>query len=384
MKLLYLTHRCPYPPNKGERIRCFNILKHLAKHYEIHLACPVFSRDEIEQVENCKAYAKSVITTYINPYAAKARCLFSLFSKKPFTVSYFYSKKFKEIIQRQDFDIVLVDCSSMAQYAIDIEIPKIVDFVDIDSDKWKLYSRYSSLPKSIIYHMEYRRIQLFENNINKQFNFCLVVSEDEKKLLQDGENVVIIPNGIDVGFFVPRAPQNDNTLIFTGAMNYFPNIDGVSYFHKDIWPLVKEHIQDVRFIVAGMSPPPKIRALASEDTIITGFVSDVRDYLAQATVCIVPLRIAKGIQNKILEAMAMGIPVVATTAANAGIEARDKHQILVADSPEDFARSVLMLLKDPQLRKTIADNARQFVQENFSWDKNLSKLNELIAQLIKK
>ena len=384
MKILYLTHRCPYPPNKGERIRCFNILKHLAMHHEIHLACPIFSHDEIEQVENCKAYAKSITTTYINPYIAKARCLFSLFSKKPFTIRYFYSKKFKEIIQYQDFDVVLVDCSSMAQYVIDIEKPKIVDFVDIDSDKWKLYSSHSWPPKSIIYHMEHRRLQIFENNINKQFNFCLVVSEHEKRLLQDGENVVVIPNGIDSEFFVPRAQQNDNTLIFTGAMNYFPNIDGVSYFHRDIWPLVKEHIQDVRFIVAGMSPPPKIRALASEDTTITGFVSDIRDCLAHATVCVVPLRITKGIQNKILEAMAMGIPVVATAAANTGIEARDKHQILVADSPEDFARSVLMLLKDPQLRKTIADNARQFVQENFSWDKNLSRLDELIARLTKK
>jgi sugar transferase (PEP-CTERM/EpsH1 system associated) len=352
--------------------------------YDIHLACPIFSQDEIEQIENCKAYAESITTTYINPYIAKARCLFSLFSKKPFTINYFYSKKFKEIIQYKNFDVVLADCSSMAQYIIDIEKPKIVDFVDIDSDKWKLYARHSRPPQSIIYHMEHRRLQLFENNINKQFNFCLVVSEDEKKLLQDGENVVIIPNGIDLGFFVPRAQQNDNTLIFTGAMNYFPNIDGVSYFHRDIWPLVKDHIPDVRFIVAGMSPPPKIRALASEDTIITGFVSDVRDYLAQATVCVVPLRIAKGIQNKILEAMAMGIPVVATTAANAGIEARDKREILVADSPEAFASSVLMLLKDPQLRKTIADNARHFVQDNFSWDKNLSRLDALIAKLTKK
>jgi sugar transferase (PEP-CTERM/EpsH1 system associated) len=353
-------------------------------HHEVHLACPIFSYDELEQVENCKIYTKSITTTYIDPYIAKARCLFNLFSKKPFTIRYFFSKKFKEAIQHQDFDVVLVDCSSMAQYVLDIEKPKIVDFVDIDSDKWKLYSRRSWPPKSIIYRIEYRRLQLLEKDINKQFNFCLVVSEDEKKLLQDDAKVVIIPNGIDLEFFVPRAQQNDNTLIFTGAMNYFPNIDGVSYFHRDIWPLVKEHIQDVRFIVAGMSPPPKIRALASEDTTITGFISDVRDYLSQATVCVVPLRIAKGIQNKILEAMAMGIPVVATTAANAGIKARDKHQILVANSPEDFARSVLMLLKDSQLRQTIADNARQFVQENFSWSKNLSKLDELIAQLTAK
>ncbi len=136
-------------------------------HHEIHLACPVFSHDEIEQVENCKAYAKSITTTYINPYIAKARCLLSLFSKKPFTTRYFYSKKFKEIIQYQDFDVVLVDCSSMAQYVIDIEKPKIVDFVDIDSDKWKLYSRHSWPPKSLIYHMEHRRLKLFESNINK-------------------------------------------------------------------------------------------------------------------------------------------------------------------------------------------------------------------------
>ena len=352
--------------------------------YEVHLACIVFSRNDLEQIENCRPYVKSIITTYINPHIAKARCLLHLFSKKPFTIHCFYSKKFKELLRYQDFDVVLVDCSSMAQYAIDIEKPKIIDFVDIDSDKWKLYSRHSWPPKSLIYYMEYRRLQLFEKDITKQFNFCLVVSEGEKKLLQDDEKVVIIPNGIDLEFFVPRAQQNDNTLIFTGAMDYFPNIDGVSYFYRDIWPLVKEHIQDVRFIVAGMSPSPKIRALANEDTTITGFVSDIRSCLAQATVCVVPLRLAKGIQNKILEAMAMGIPVVATTAANAGIKARDKHQILVADSPEDFARSVLMLLKDPHLRKTIADNARQFVQENFSWGRNLGKLDELITQLTEK
>jgi sugar transferase (PEP-CTERM/EpsH1 system associated) len=338
----------------------------------------------MEQVKNCKVYATSITATYINPYIAMARCLFNFFSKRPFTACYFYSKRFKEIIQRQDFDVVLVDCSSMAQYVIDIEKPKIVDFVDIDSDKWQLYSRRSWPPKSIVYHLEHRRLRLFEENINKQFNFCLVVSENEKKLLQDGENVVVIPNGIDLEFFAPRVQHNDNTLIFTGAMNYFPNIDGVSYFHRDIWPLVKRHIRDVRFIVAGMAPPPKIRALASEDTIITGFVSDIRDYLARATVCVVPLRIAKGVQNKILEAMAMGVPVVATTAANTGIEAQDKHQILVADNPEDFARSVLMLLKEPEIRKTIADNARRFVQDNFSWDQNLSKLDTLIAQLTKK
>ena len=381
MKLLYLTHRCPYPPNKGDRIRCFNILKHLAKQHEVHLAFPAFSYHEIEQSAHCKAYAKSVTTIYINPHIAMIRCLLGLLSKQPLTTQYFYSKKLKETIQHQDFDVALVDCSSMARYVIDVERPKIIDFVDIDSDKWRFYSQHAWPPKSIIYSMEHKRLQLFENYISKQFNFCLIVSKNEKKLLHSDENVVIIPNGIDLEFFVPTAQQSNNTLIFTGAMNYLPNIDGVFHFHRAIWPLIKEHIQDIRFIVAGMSPPHKIRALASADTTITGFIPDVREYLVQATVCVVPLRIAKGIQNKILEAMAMGIPVVATTAANNGIGARDKQHLLVADSPDDFARSVLMLLKDPQLRKTMADNARQFVQENFSWDKHLSNLDELITRL---
>jgi len=383
MKLLYLTHKCPYPPNKGERIRCFNILKHLSKQYEVHLVYPIFSHEDVGQADNFKEYAKSITTSHINTYLAKIKCIYGFFSRSPFTLHYFYSRNLKEIIKNQEFDIVIADCSSMAQYVIDVEKPKIVDFVDIDSDKWQLYARNSRLSMSIIYNIEYRRLKIFEKTINAQFDFCLVVSEDEKKLLQYGENVVVVPNGIDLEFFTPRGKQNSNTLIFTGAMNYFPNIDGVSYFHRDIWPLVKAHIPNVKFVVAGMYPPPKLRALASDDTTITGYVPDVRDYLAQATVCVVPLRMAKGIQNKILEAMAMGIPVVATTAANTGINARDKHQILVADSPDDFAKAVVTLLKDTQLRQTIADNARQFVQENFSWDKNLSKLDELIAQLTK-
>jgi len=359
-------------------------LKHLSKQYETCLAYPVFSHEDEKYSEKLREYAKSVITVRINLLIAKTKCIFNIFSKRSFTTDCFYSRRLMKIIQAQDCDVILADCSSMAQYAINIEKPKIVDFVDIDSDKWRLYSEYSMPPKSIIYGIEHRRLYAFEDEINRLFDFCLVVSENEKKILKNGDNVVVMPNGVDSQFFTPREKKNDSTLIFTGAMDYFPNIDGVSYFHRDIWPSVKEHIQDVRFVVAGMYPPAKIRALASKDTVITGYVPDIRDYLAQAAVCVVPLRIAKGIQNKVLEAMAMGIPVVATAAANAGINARDKHQILLADSPEDFAKSVVLLLKDKQLRRTIAENARQFVQENFNWEKNLSKLDELICRLTQK
>ncbi|MGE3541771.1 MAG: glycosyltransferase, partial [Candidatus Tectimicrobiota bacterium] len=278
-------------------------------------------------------------------------------------------------------DLVLADCSSMAQYVRASTKPKIVDFVDIDSEKWQAYSRDSTLPYSLIYTMEYHRLSLFEERVTQTFDYCLVVSEEEKKLLKYGRNVVVMPNGIDCQFFTPRQEQNAHTLIFTGAMDYFPNIDGVSYFHRDIWPLVKAQVEDATFVVAGMQPHARIKALASNDTTITGFVPDIRDPLAQATICVVPLRIAKGIQNKVLEAMAMGIPVVATSAANTGIHAQDGQHILLADSPQAFAQAVVRLLNDVHLRRTLAANARRFVQEHFSWEKHLGTLDALIEQL---
>ena len=384
MKLLYLTHRCPYPPNKGERIRCFNVLKHLAQCHDLTLAYPIFSAEEATYTQTLRQYAQLVLTVPIRPLLAQSKCLFGLCSRRPLTLSYFYSSKLQHIIQNRAFDLVLADCSSMAQYVIGSKKPKIVDFVDIDSDKWQAYARDAKPPKSFIYNMEYRRLSLFEDRVTQTFDYCLVVSEEEKKLLKYEKNVVVMPNGIDCQFFTPRAEQNPNVLIFTGAMDYFPNIDGVSYFHREIWPLVKAQQPDVRFVVAGMQPHARIKALASDEVLITGYVPDIRDSLVQATVCVVPLRIAKGIQNKVLEAMAMGIPVVATRAANTGIHAQDGQQILLADSPQEFARAIMLLLHDVQLRRTIAANARQFVQDHFSWEKHLGTLDTLIERLTHK
>lgn len=381
MKLLYLTHKCPYPPNKGERIRCFNILKHLARHYELHLVYPSFSYEDRQHSTLLRSYTAAVTAVPMHSLLARTKCLLGLLAEQPLTLRYFFSKTIAAIVQRQDYDVLLADCSSMAQYAVDIAKPKIVDFVDVDSDKWRLYAENSRLPMSLIYRREFQRLRLFEEAINKQFDACVVVSDTERQLLQHHDNVVVIPNGIDCQFFAPRLEHNASTLIFTGAMDYFPNIDGVAYFCSAIWPLIKGHVRETKFIVAGMQPHARIRALASDDIQVTGYVSDIRDYLARATICVVPLRIAKGIQNKILEAMAMGLPVVATTVANTGVNARDKEHLLLADSPEAFAQATVMLLNDPHLRSTLATNARRFVQDNFSWATHLGKLEALMARL---
>jgi sugar transferase (PEP-CTERM/EpsH1 system associated) len=270
----------------------------------------------------------------------------------------------------------------MAQYVLKINKPKIIDYIDVDYDKWRIYSERSHFPKSMIYRGEYVKLKKFEERINLQFDYSIVISESEKKLLPKPSHVAVMQNGIDFHQFPPVEDYVKNSLVFFGAMNYFPNVDGVLYFHEQILPLIKNKVQDVQFTIAGMHPVKKIRKLASKNVIVTGYVPDIRSYVAHASVCVVPLRIAKGMQNKVLEAMAMEVPVVATTAANRGIGARDKKEILLADSPVEFAQATLALLMNGGLRKEIAANAKQFVLKNFNWEARLKKLDDVIARVM--
>jgi polysaccharide biosynthesis protein PslH len=379
MKVLYITHSCPYPPNKGERIRSFNILKHLAQKHEVTLIYPSFTWQDEQHTTHLRQYCASVETVRLSSLVSKIRCGLSLFSRTPLTVSYFYSKRLKRLIMNNECDIALADCSSMAQYLLDVQCPKCIDFVDVDSDKWRLYAQKHAWIQSTIYQLECRRLHEYENKICNQFDYCFVISEQEKKLLTKQANVVVIPNGVDLQFFRPENRHDNHTLVFVGAMNYFPNIDGVLYFHREILSLIKAQLPSVKFVIAGMHPSSAIQRLADEQTVVTGYVPDIRSSVAHAAVAVVPLRIAKGIQNKILEAMAMEVPVVATSIANRGINARDREEILLADSPEDFARATVALMTDTALRTRIVTQAKQLLWRRFDWEDNLRQLDAVLA-----
>lgn len=379
MKVLYLAHGCPYPPNKGDRIRNFHILKYLSSRYAVTLIYPSFSRKDVDSIESLRQYCQAVKTVELSPLLGKLKCCLSVLGKRPLTNSYFYSGRLKRLIAGEEFDLVMVDCSSMAPYVFDSRKPKIIDFVDVDSGKWQLYAKMTTFPKSLIYDLEYRRLRKFEAELIRRFDASIVVSEKERALLPSTDRLVVVPNGIDLEFFSPRKNQRKKTLIFTGAMNYFPNIDGVSYFHKEILPLIRKEIPSVRFTVSGMDPPPSIKRLEGERIVVTGYVQDMREYLSNASVCVVPLRIAKGIQNKILEAMAMKVPVVATSVANNGIGATDGREIMIADNPQAFAQSVTELLVDAKLRDALVANARLFVEKHYSWNRNLQKVDEAVT-----
>ncbi len=381
MTLLYLTHSCPYPPHKGDRIRSFHILQYLAERHSVKLIYPSFTKDDVGYAEDLRKYCTDVQTISMNSLWIKMRFCLGLLSRYPLTVCYFYSRKLQKLVDGQDFDAVLVDCSSMAHYVIDIDKPKIIDFVDVDYDKWRMYAERAVFPLSLVYNIEYHRLQKYEIEMSTFFDVSLVITENERKLLPAYSHVAVIPNGIDCQFYAPCQASTNHTLIFSGAMNYFANIDGVTYFCDEVFSLIQDEIEDVHFIIAGMHPVKKIQNMANNDVTVTGYVPDIRDYIARACVCVVPLRIAKGIQNKILEAMAMEVPVVATSIANQGINAENHKEIMIADSPQEFAHATVTLLRNERLRKEITINAKKFIQRHFNWKTYLRKLDTLITDL---
>jgi sugar transferase (PEP-CTERM/EpsH1 system associated) len=259
--------------------------------------------------------------------------------------------------------------------------PKILDFVDIDSQKWKHFEEISRFPYSLIYKIESTRLAKFEEFLIKQFNYCLVTSQHEQSLLSNASNIAVLPNGVDHQYFSPQNTPTEGMILFTGVMNYLPNTDAVRHFHRHTFPLIKQAVPSTQFVIAGMHPTAQVCKLADRDTVVTGFVPDIRDYLSRASVCVVPLRLAMGVQNKVLEAMAMGVPVVATSVANRGINATHGKDIFIADDPESFATATTRLLNDPVLREMIARNARRFIEEHFSWEGNLNKLERLMSEI---
>jgi polysaccharide biosynthesis protein PslH len=381
MKILYLTHTCPYPPNRGDRIRCYHILDYLSQNHEVILVYPVFDRQHFSCQEHLRRRCKAVVPIKYHSVVSRLSCLLALFSTHSLSVAFYYSHALKNIIHTLSSDVVLVDCSTMAPYALNMSCPKILDFVDVDSQKWRYCASMARFPHSLIYRTEAKRLSRYEKFLSQHYNYCLVTSHFEKSLLNDISHIAVLPNGVDQKYFSTENIPTGNSIIFTGVMNYFPNSDAVMHFHQHIFPLIKRNVPSAQFIIAGMHPTPQICRLADAHTTVTGFVPDIRDYLSKAAVCVVPLRIAMGVQNKILEAMAMGVPVVATSAANRGINATPGQEILLADDPEHFAAAATKLLNDRRLRETITKNAKQFIDRNFRWEKNLQKLDGLIAEV---
>lgn len=392
--LLFLVHRIPYPPNKGDKIRSFHFLKALAEKYDIYLGTFIDDPDDRQYIDALKPFCKKSFCVDLHPKLGKIKSLSGFLNGEALSLPYYRNQPLQawvdKTIAENPIERALIFSSPMAQYLQKHPAVKLIaDFVDVDSDKWQQYAGSKPWPANWVYRREAQKLLGYETRIASQSKVTLFVSEQEAKLFKQlapttADKITYVNNGVDTDFFDPALDyaspftSNEEAIVFTGAMDYWANIDAVIWFSEQVMPLVKQQQPNARFYIVGSKPAKSVLQLAEADdeVIVTGRVDDVRNYVAHAGVVVAPLRIARGIQNKVLEAMAMAKAVVVTSAAMEGIQANRAIQVPVADSPTEFAEQVIAYLQQPTV--TIAEN-RRYVQAEFSWQQNGQRLCQLIA-----
>lgn len=392
MRILFISHRVPYPPNKGDKLRAYNILKHLLKNHQVDLLSFMDYPDEIDYARELEKYCSSVSTVLRSFWRSNLQALLYLAKDLPLTLGHFYSNQFKQLVNKKlkqnKYDLIFVFSSSMAQYVAEYkDCPKILDLVDADSEKWLEYAKYAPWWKAMVYRLEGKRLRNYETAVSSQFSVCTVVTNHEKDILKDlipSDKLEVVKNGFNLDAVQAKvdARSSEPTLLFIGGMFYFAYIDGILFFYKNIFPHIKQQFPNIKFYIVGANPAPSIQRLNKDRHVeVTGHVPEVGPYLQKAWVYVVPLRTAPGIQNKILEAMAYEIPVVATSAAISGAEATHGKNVLVADEPGEFAEAVITLLKNEKYRREIGLNGHNFVEDSFNWSKNLADLDRIIEEI---
>ena len=391
--LLFLVHRMPYPPNKGDKIRSYHLLKHLAQRYHVHLGTFIDDPDDWEHVDAVKQLCGETHFAALRPGTAKLRSLGALVANRPLSLDYYRDAGLQtwvtKVMTAQAITRVLVFSSSMAQYAAGApQARRVIDFVDIDSDKWAQYAEKKLWPMSWVYRREGRQLLRYERQVAQDFDASLFVSEAEAKLFkqmapESASKIGFFSNGVDTDYFSPEHeyvhpyPADEAVIVFTGAMDYWPNIDAVQWFAQDILPSVRAKHPNATFYIVGSRPTAQVQELSKLPGVrVTGTVPDVRPYIAHAQISVAPLRIARGIQNKVLEAMAMAKPVVVSPQALEGIDAQPGRELMLAENADQFGSAISALLTKPN--PTLGHAARDKVETIYGWTSNLARVDALL------
>lgn len=394
--LLYLVHRIPYPPNKGDKIRSYHLLKHLSRKYHIHLGAFVDDPADWQYAEEVRALCKDVCLVELNPLKARLKSLPALLSGAPLTLAYYSSRQLRSWVEKtlRDFPVnkAVVFSSAMAQFVSgENQLKRIADFVDVDSDKWRQYAQTKPWPLSWIYAREGRTLLNYERKVAANFDATLFVTEEEAQLFralapESAAKIGWFNNGVDFGFFSPEHQYanpyaaEELPLVFTGAMDYWPNVEAVAWFAREVFPAVHAEFPQARFYIVGGHPAPAVQQLAQiAGVVVTGRVPDVRSYLAHARMAVAPLRIARGIQNKVLEAMAMAKPVIASPQAAEGIRAEMGSDLLVAADAAAFQSMITSEFKEKG--NQMGKNARERVVADYDWQNTLRRVDALLGDV---
>ncbi len=394
-ELLFLAHRIPYPPNKGDKIRSWNILRRLLERYRVHLGCFVDDEHDWQHVDKLAGLCEETRFAGLRPAAAKLRSARGLLDGRPLTLHYYGDSGLAawvdDLIARRRPERIFVFSSAMAQFVLKARnrARRVIDFVDVDSDKWGQYAARKSWPMSWVYGRESRTLLRFERQAAAEFDASLFVSAAEADLFrrlapESADKVDYVDNGVDHDFFSPERDYEDpyggdpNTLVFTGAMDYWANVDAVLWFAEDVLPALRQRLPQVRFCIVGANPAAEVSRLDERPGIrVTGRVPDVRPFLAHAAAVVAPLRVARGIQNKVLEAMAMAKPVIGTPEAVEGIAGGPGRELCEVVGSEPFAAAIAEVLRDGE-RVEMGRRARERVVADYGWDASFARLEALL------
>jgi polysaccharide biosynthesis protein PslH len=395
--LLFLAHRLPYPPNKGDKIRSWHLLRHLAQRYRVYLGTFVDDEQDWQHVGVLEKICAEVFVRPLPAIRARLRSLGGLLGGQPLTLPYYGDRAMArwvgERLREQDIRHLFAFSSAMGQYAPaprEWPMRRVMDLVDVDSDKWRQYSERKAWPMSWIYAREARTLGEYERQLAAEWDACLLVSEAEARWLRErapesADHIHALNNGVDVAFFSPDQaftnPYGDaeRVLVFTGAMDYWANVDAVCWFADAVWPEIHQHVPAARFYIVGSRPATEVRRLAQRPGIVvTDAVPDVRPYIARAHAAVAPLRVARGIQNKVLEAMALGRPLVITEAAADGIPLDGLSGVVVDDTVAGQVRACRDLL-EPEAAPAADTAMRAWVCQQYDWNRNLARLDRFLA-----
>ena len=393
--LLFLAHRIPYPPNKGDKIRSWHMLRHLAQRHRVHLGCFIDDPADREYEKVLRDICGECCFVELNPRLSRILSLRGLLRGAPLTLPYYASAALtrwvRATIDRHRPERLFFYSSAMAQFDPATSYParRVIDLVDVDSQKWGEYARRQPWPLSWVYAREGRTLLDFERAMAARMDASVLVSAAEAALFaslapESAGKIHAVNNGVDTDYFSPDRryetpyPANTRAVVFTGAMDYWPNIDAVQFFSRTVLPQLREACPDATFWIVGSSPARAVLELkALPGVVVTGRVPDVRPYLAHAAAVAAPLRLARGVQNKVLEAMAMARPVVATAQAAEGIDAVAGTDLLVADSADALAKHLVAIVRDGAYRD-LGARARSYVLATYDWQKSLYRLDAIL------
>ena len=384
MKILFLTSRLPFPPVGGDKLRTFNFIKHLNKNHHLTLLSFIENEEELNELSEFEQYYNKIITIKLPKLESYKNCLIGLFSSKPLQIHYYTSDSMEAAVKRElenGYDVIFCHLIRMAQYLPNNRnIKKIVDFTDAISLNYIRSKKYRKGLFSIINYIESKRVLKYELATIDHADTSSFISQIDADFLRTDKNskkIKVIANGVDFEKFqFYNEGFDENQVTFVGNMRTFPNTDAVLYFTQEVFPILRKVNPKIKFYVVGTEPNREVLNLHDgENVIVTGFVDSVIPYITNSAVLVAPMRVGAGVQNKILESMALGTPVVTTTIGAEGLE---KSQLTVADSPAEISQKILELMKDKNLRKQKAIFGRKYIEKKFHWEVVLQNLDKTI------